>query len=297
MKIGICTTDFQRQATDCLFEKIAGMGYECVQLSFDSILETGFQADSQIEIPASVSPEAVEAILRAAQRHRLEITAVNGTFNMAHPDQRVREEGIRRFEGFARAVRELGCDLVSLCSGTRSRTSLWTYSSENDGPEAWRDMADSMRRVCDMAEKYQLTLAIETEASNVISSPERAERILRETGSSRLKMIMDCANLFPAGQARREHVRPIIGHAFDVFGRQVALAHGKDIRESEGIDFCAAGEGIVDFPYFLERLKDSGYQGVMMLHGIYEEQKMLPCRQWMEALIKASTREKGSPIK
>ena len=36
-------------------------------------------------------------------------------------------------------------------------------------------------------------------------------------------------------------------------------------------DFCAAGEGIVDFPFFLQSLARVGYQGDMVLHGAYEE--------------------------
>ena len=63
------------------------------------------------------------------------------------------------------------------------------------------------------------------------------------------------------------------------------LAHGKDIAESEGIRFCAAGEGIVDFPYFIERLRGVGYQGVMMLHGIDREDKMSGCRALVESFM------------
>ena len=285
MKIGICTTDFDRMPVDILFEKIERMGFEAVQLSFDSVEETGFRADNHIEIPEAVDADVLEMIRVCAARHRLEITAVNGTFNMAHPDAVVRAEGLRRFDGFANAVKALGCPMITLCSGTRSRVSLWTGSAENDSPEAWTDMAASMKAVCDVAACYELTLAIETEAGNVISTPERAALIMREVGSPRLKMIMDCANLFHAGEAKRENVREIIGHAFDVFGKEVVLAHGKDIAEGGGIRFCAAGEGIVDFPYFAERLKSVHYGGVMMLHGIDCEDKMAACRRLVEATL------------
>ena len=146
-------------------------------------------------------------------------------------------------------------------------------------------MAECMRAVCAAAEKYDLTLAIETEAGNIISTPERAARIMDEVGSERLKMIMDCANLFHIGEAKRENARAVIGHAFDVFGRDVVLAHGKDIAESDGIRFCAAGEGIVDFPYFIKRLRGVNYQGVMMLHGIDREDKMPACRALVESFM------------
>ena len=285
MKIGICTTDFSRRPLDSLFATIESMGFEAVQFAFDSIEESGFRADNHIEIPAQIDESLPERIAECAARHHLQLTAVNGTFNMAHPDGAVRTEGVRRFDGFARAVRAMGCSMITLCSGTRSRVSLWTGDPSNEAEDAWRDMAECMRAVCAVAEKYGLTLAIETEAGNIISTPERAARIMREVGSERLKMIMDCANLFHIGEAKRENARSVIGHAFDVFGQDVVLAHGKDIAESDGIRFCAAGEGIVDFPYFIERLRGVHYQGVMMLHGIGCEDKMPACRALAESFM------------
>ena len=62
--------------------------------------------------------------------------------------------------------------------------------------------------------------------------------------------------------------------ASELFGKDIVLAHGKDIRESDGIDFCAAGEGIVDFAYMTGLLKKAHYDGDFMLHGIYDEEKM-----------------------
>ena len=285
MKIGVCTTDFAREPVRPLFERIRAIGFDCVQLSFDSVSESGFRADSQIEIPESVDPGVCALIRETAGRCSLGIAAVNGTFNMAHPDADVRREGVRRFEGFARAAKALGCGLVTLCSGTRSRVSLWTAGADNDGDAAWRDMADSMKAVCDTAAKYGLTLAIETEAGNIISTPERAARLLSEIGSPHLKMIMDCANLFHKGEAKRENARAVIGHAFDVFGPDVVLAHGKDILEGPELTFCAAGEGIVDFPYFAARLKALDYGGVMMLHGIGSEEKMPGCLRFVRSLV------------
>lgn len=285
MILGICTTDFSRRPLDELFSGIEALGFEAVQFAFDSIEESGFHADSHIEIPAQIDDALPAQIAECAARHHLALTAVNGTFNMAHPDAAVREEGVRRFEGFARAVKAMGCGMITLCSGTRSRLSLWTGDAGNESEAAWRDMAACMRAVSAIAEKYDLTLAIETEAGNIISTPELAERILREVNSPRLRMIMDCANLFHPGETKRDNVRAVIGHAFDVFGQHVVLAHGKDIAESDGIRFCAAGEGIVDFPYFVERLHEVHYQGVMMLHGIDSEEKMPACRAQIQALL------------
>jgi sugar phosphate isomerase/epimerase len=87
-------------------------------------------------------------------------------------------------------------------------------------------------------------------------------------------MILDCANLFHAGEAYKENVREILEHAFALYGNDIVLAHGKDIREGDGIDFCGTGRGIVDFPFTAQLLKKYGFAGDMFLHGIYDEADM-----------------------
>ena len=289
MRIGVCTTDFDRaMPADELFSFVKQLGFTCVQLAFSSVSECGFSVSDHIEIPGEVPPEAIAAILSASEKHGVKIVAVNGTFNMAHSDPAVRAEGLRRFDGFLKAVKALGCPLASLCSGSRSARGLWTYDPATALPDAWDDMQATMRAAVAMAEKYGIVLAIETEASNVIDSPQKARRIMDEIGSPNLKMILDCANLFHAGEAAPENVRPRIKSAIEYFGRDIVLAHGKDIRAGDAIDFCATGLGIVDFPYMLECLAAVDFKGDMLLHGIYDINAMPGCLAFMRGILKNS---------
>ncbi|NLD86707.1 MAG: sugar phosphate isomerase/epimerase [Clostridiales bacterium] len=286
MRIGLCTTDFSAPLPAReLFRRISAMGYDAVQLAFASVSECGFRESPHIEIPESVSVSAIDAILKASSEFSLPIGAVNGTWNMAHGDEEVRLEGLKRLGPFLDAVAELGVKIVSLCSGTRSSYSLWSSDNRNIEIYAWNDMAESMKRACEDAEARDITLAIETEASNIIDTPEKARRIMDEVGSDKLKMILDGANLFHKGEAKKENVRPALDLAFRYFGRDIVLAHGKDIREGNGIDFCGTGFGIVDFPYMLEKLREIDYPGDMMLHGIFDEKDMVTCLQYMKSIM------------
>ncbi|MEI6579152.1 MAG: sugar phosphate isomerase/epimerase family protein [Eubacteriales bacterium] len=274
MRTGICTTDLETMPAEKLFTKLNSLGTIVTQLSFASVEETGFVPDGNIEIPECVDKSVLELIKACASKCNVEIAAVNGTFNMAHPDADVRKEGLRRFEGFAQALTFLGCGMISLCSGTRNSKSLWAPHPENGTEEAWQDMFETVTAAVKIAERLDIVLAVETEAANIIDTPEKARRLMDEIGSKNLKMIMDCANLFHIGEAHAGNVRTVMCHAFELFVRDVVIAHGKDIKESNGIEFCGTGEGIVDFEYFAELLRDYGYKGVMFLHGIYEENKL-----------------------
>ncbi len=286
-RTGICTTDLTTRPADAMFAAIAEAGYAAVQFGFSTITDTDYTADGKIEFPDCkelLKNGTMERIRNAAEAHGIAIAAVNGTFNMAHPDPAVRAEAVRRFDSFLAASKSIGASIVSLCSGTRCANHLWTYDPANRTDEAWRDMLDSMCRCTELAERYDMILAVETEASNVISTPEDARRLLDTVASRHLKMILDPANLFLPGTARPENVRPTLRHAFDLFGGDIVLAHGKDIHAGDGIDFCATGEGIVDYPYLAALLSEIGFTGDMMLHGIYEEEKFASARRFWESV-------------
>lgn len=291
IRTGICTTDFSTRPADTLFSCIAAAGYTSVQFAFSSVSETCFSADGKIEYPDCTDllhNGTMTQLRRVAARHGIAIAAVNGTCNMAHPDRSVRTEAVRRFDSFLTAVTELGASIVSLCSGTRCVRHLWTPDPANQTESAWTDMLDTALRMTEIAERHNITLAVETEASNIISTPEAARRLLDTVGSAHLKMILDPANLFLPGTAQIENVRMTLRHAFDCFGRDIVLAHGKDIRAGDGIDFCATGEGIIDYPYLISLLNEIGYHGDMMLHGIYDEAKFASARRfWEDCLLRA----------
>lgn len=277
MELGMYTLELSRPTVEALFRDIHRYGFTQVQFDFLSV------ADEQM--PAEIDEALIGRIRRAADESGVRIVAVNGTFNMIHPDPLAREDGIRRFAELARHVKALGCDLVTLCTGSRDPVNMWRWHEDNEGESAWDDLMESMRRVLAIAEAHDLTLGLEPEASNCMNSAERCRRVLDAFGSPRLKVIMDIANLFQKGQARPEHVRPVMHQAFDLLGGHIALAHGKDIREGEGLHFTHAGGGIVDFPCFKELLDRCGYRGCMLLHGIKREEEFSQSVEFARSLL------------
>ncbi|MGI6247779.1 MAG: sugar phosphate isomerase/epimerase family protein [Acutalibacteraceae bacterium] len=274
MRTGICTTDLCPRTAEKLFKKLKELETPVTQFNFGSVTEAGFIPDGQIDIPDTLDISVLRKIKDCSAEYAIEVAVINGTFNMAHPLADVRKEGLRRFKKLCQAADFLDCRLISLCSGTRNTKSLWADHPDNRTKAAWDDMEETVTKAVKLAEKYKITIAVETEASNVIDTPEKARRLMDSIGSDYLKMIMDCANLFHRGEAKKENAQQLIRHAFDVFGKDVVVAHGKDIKEGPSFEFCGPGEGIVDFELFVRLLQENGYAGDMFLHGIEREEKI-----------------------
>ena len=287
MKTGVCTTDFEKSPllpAAALFEKIRAFGFECVQFAFSSVTESDFVPSGQLELPGEISAATLSAVAAASEKTGLPIGVVNATFNMAHPDPEIRAEGLRRLRVHAKAAKALGCPVLSLCTGTRNAAHLWTPHPDNGSEAAWDAMLSTVSRAVEIAEEEDVVLAVESEASNVIDRPSRVKRLLEAVGSDRLRMILDPANLFRAGEAHPSNARRTLDEAFAAFGDKIAAAHGKDIREGDGISFCGTGLGIVDFPYMASLLRKYGFRGDMFLHGIYDEEDMpRALRYWLDA--------------
>ena len=128
----------------------------------------------------------------------------------------------------------------------------------------------STEEILRYAEDNGITLGVETEASNIICTPEKARRYLDDVGSPNLKIIMDGANLFRPEQVPR--MGSILEEAFDALGKDIVLAHAKDFSLGQDIDFVAAGEGELDFPLYIRLLKQCGYGGPLVLHGLAQSQ-------------------------
>ena len=111
MRIGIFAKTFQRPTIEELFQAIAGYGVYSVQFNLSCAgLET---------FPGNVSSDLVQRITDAAEQATVELAAISGTFNMAHPDPAVRRDGLMKFEILCEVTARLPMPVITLCTGTR----------------------------------------------------------------------------------------------------------------------------------------------------------------------------------
>ena len=267
MKLGLITGEIKRDTVEEVFFAIRGYGINDVQFTYESVVNE--------ELPSDISTELTKRVFRAAKTNGITIGAVNGTFNMVHPDPAIRDDGIKRFYEIVKSCKGLGCPMITLCTGSRDTLNKWRWHNDNSLPDAWEDLLRTTERILPVAEDYGVILGVESEAANVVNTPEKARLYLDTMASKRLKIIMDPANLFQIGDAKLKNVRSILDNAFDLLGNDIVAAHGKDILSGDEIAFTSAGRGIIDFNYFIDLLQKAGYSGSIILHGIKTEDEFV----------------------
>jgi sugar phosphate isomerase/epimerase len=147
---------------------------------------------------------------------------------------------------------------------------MWRRHPDNDTPEAWADLLIQIEKGLRVAEEYQVTLGVEPEIANTINSVRKARALLDEVKSPRLKIVMDGANIFQRGQLSR--MREVLDEAFGLLGSDIVLAHAKDLDNDGEAGHLAAGRGRLDYRYYMELMKRSGFEGSIILHASKPEE-------------------------
>jgi sugar phosphate isomerase/epimerase len=264
MQLGVMTSVLSRPTIQAVAEAIREAELTAVQLNLES---AGLEA-----LPESLDPATAQRIGAAFTERGIQVAAVSGTFNAIHPDREWRAECVRRVGQLAARCKLLGTRVITLCTGTRNPASMWRSHPENGRPEAWSEMVETMRALVAHAETHGVELAFEPEVVNVVDTAEKAERLIAEIGSPRLRLVMDPANYFHPEMLPR--MQQVLEDVFARVGRSIALAHAKDVRPPEpGREECvrpAAGTGILDYPLYLRLLREAGYTSALIMHSLTE---------------------------
>ncbi|MDZ7617996.1 MAG: sugar phosphate isomerase/epimerase family protein [Patescibacteria group bacterium] len=256
MQLGIHTGTFQRPTITGALEATLRCGLQYVHLNLK-----GNGSDT-------IEPQAAAAAARMLVETGMRVASLSGTFNMAHPDASVRNRGLAQLAELAPLAEHFQAPIISLCTGTRNPDSMWRGHPDNQTPEAWRDFTRTLETALHVAECYQVILGIEPEPANIIDNARTARRLLDEYPSDYLKIIFDPANLVDASSL--DNRLAAIDEGFDLLGPDIALAHAKELAADGTAGGLPPGTGILDWRHVFRRLRHTGFDGCVILHGLSE---------------------------
>ena len=262
MNVGIFAKTFVRPSLDATLDAVRAHDLDCVQFNLAC---AGLPT-----LPDHLDDAVIAQVRQALAVRGLTMAAISGTFNMCHPEPAERAKNLVRLRVLAGACQPLGASVITICTGSRDRQDMWRRHPDNDTPEAWRDMTDCLSQALQIADDCGVTLGFEPEVANVIDSARKGRRLLDEMRSPRLKVVLDAANLFHAGELAR--LPAILAEAFELLGSDLILAHAKDLNHDGEAGHQAAGTGALDYDLYLRLLRAANYTGPLILHSLDEAQ-------------------------
>jgi sugar phosphate isomerase/epimerase len=191
------------------------------------------------------------------------------------PDQTARDRLLGQIEEGIAVSRRLGAHVCLIRTGSLSPRGAYSPSRRNLEPDSRHRLVDSLRRLARGAESEAVTMVIETHLLTIMDSPETCAAIVAETGSERVRLVLDYVNHFQTlSQVYDSGAR--LRRIFDLMGPLSAVGHCKDLRVGEGLvlhlEEAAPGQGELDLTTALRLWHDHRPDGYMLLEHLPDAQ-------------------------
>ena len=245
MKIGIRLHD---TAPGTLRERL-GFARAPVRCCAPVALSTVLDRFSMQDAPEKLTKEYAAQVREDFAETGMDCAVLGCYLNLADPDAERREKTQQIYRAHLRFASMIGAGVVGTETYANPESPFAKDAARSE--EAFRLFADSLKTVVRYAEEADAVLAVEPVYHHIISTPERAERMLEAVPSDHLQIILDAVNLI--GPEDADRAPEIIEDAIRRLGDRVRILHMKDfVLLPEGkMNSCACGLGSMRYERLL----------------------------------------------
>ena len=245
MNIGIRLHD---TAPGTLKERLAfakAQGFSCAHVALSKVLPDFSMQDA----PKRLTEDFAASVRRDFADTGMDCAVLGCYLNLADPNQEQREKTREIYCAHLRFAAMMGARVV----GTETNANPASHFGEAaaTSEEAFRLFVDALRPVVRCAEEAGAVMAVEPVYHHIISTPERAQRMLEALPSDHLQIILDAVNLI--GPDTVHQADAIIHDAIRRLGNKVTVLHMKDfVLQPDGkMSACACGLGSMRYDALL----------------------------------------------
>lgn len=225
-------------------------GFSCAHLAMSKAIE-GF---SMQDAPELLTRELAEQVKQAFSDQQMECAVLGCYLNLANTDEEALKKTQEIYHAHLRFGRWIGARVVG--SETYAlKTSVFSDGPASQSEEAFQLFLKGLAPVVRWAEEEDEIMAVEPVCAHIISTPERAERLLETLKSDHLQIILDSVNLLSNSNAGQADA--IVADAISRLGDRVRILHMKDYRVNPEkpadaqVDAMACGTGVMRYERLL----------------------------------------------
>ena len=220
-------------------------GFSCAHVALSKVLDDFAMEDA----PEKLTDEYALRVRKEFDESGLECAVLGCYLNLADPNPERRAQTQEIYKAHLRFAAKIGARVVGTETYANPESAFSDPAPQSE--EAFRLLLDSLKPVVRCAEECGAVLAVEPVWCHIISTPERAARMLEELPSENLQIILDAVNLIAPEEADR--AEDIIRNAISMLGDRVRILHMKDyvITPQGEMDACACGLGSMRYEQLL----------------------------------------------
>lgn len=242
-------------------DDVAGILAQVAALGFASV---------HAHFPAGCDAAMARTVAAGAAAARLELAAVSGYANPLRPHEAPMGYTLAQLAGLIDLMPQLGAQRLVSWSGTYG-VGLLDDHPDNQNQRGWDALRQSVEQLLPRLEAANAVLLLEPFFSHVLNRPERIVSLIQQTDSTRVGTVLDPPNLLPPHDWPQQTAQ--IRQMTAVLARHIGLVHCKDMRmEGERLELPGPGQGILDYPTFLQALSASAISAPLIVEHVRLDQ-------------------------
>ena len=194
----------------------------------------------------------------------IRVAMVGAYFNMIHPDEEKRLNGIEYFKQCMETASVFGCDIVGSETGS-ANGDKWTYNDYNHTKEAHERVAETVKGLKYYGNSFRCRPVIEGAWAHTVYDPDQLADLIDETQI--FDVTVDVYNYLNIENYRNADA--IFDRCLDLFKDKIRIYHVKDFNVVDGkLVQCGIGQGIMNWQYFIPRIMKETPDAVLILEGV-----------------------------
>ena len=246
MNIGIRLHDTLGSNLEEHLRSAKEQGFTCTHIALARCIP-GF---TMKDAPALLTDELAAEVRALLEKYGMECAVLGCYLNLATPDEEELAGAYACYKAHLRFAKAIGAGVV----GTETGAPNTAYATvpECFTEESLRLFIDRVRPVVQYAEEIGAVLAIEPVCRHIVSTPQRARKVLDAIDSPSLQIILDTVNILNMHNHTR--MDELVAQSIELFGDRIRVLHMKDYLPAEGAEdvlSMACGAGGMDYTRLL----------------------------------------------
>lgn len=247
MNIGIRLHDTAEGTLAQRLSYAKAQGFSCAHLALSKALK-GF---SMKDAPSLLTEELAASVKQDFASQQMDCAVLGCYLTLTDPNEEDRQKTHAIYRAHLKFSRLMNAGVV----GTETPA---PKGMDPHSEEAFQLFIQCLKPLVHWADAQNAVLAIEPVCDHIVSTPEKAERMLELVPSDHLWIILDSVNLLSAEAAKDPDA--LIVDAIRRLGDKVSVLHMKDYRPIQPGDIraqsTACGQGIMNYDRLLTFAKN-----------------------------------------
>jgi sugar phosphate isomerase/epimerase len=274
MNIGIRLHDTAEGTLAQRLSFARAQGFSCAHLALSKALK-GF---SMSDAPALLTEELAARVKGDFAEQQMDCAVLGCYLTLTQPDEEEQQRTKAIYQAHLTFSRMMNAGVVG--TETAAPKGMNPHSEE-----AFQLFIRCLKPLVRWAEEQNAILAIEPVCTDIVSTPEKAERMLKLVPSDHLRIILDSVNLMSIEAAKNPDA--LIEEAIRRLGDKVSVLHMKDYvplrPEDTRAQSIACGQGVMNYNRLLTFAKRNNLP--MTLEDTVPENAQA-AREYLESIAK-----------